>query len=90
VNRLLRAEIEARKLAQSALYQKTVAEEDERFQRFKPWPSACEEGCDGLPAGSRLIIVNVPSFQLKVALAPGGAKIVLGHALLRLKGGHIP
>ena len=35
-----------------------------------------EDGCYGLPAGSRLIIVNVPLFQLKVALAAGGAKIV--------------
>ena len=76
VNGLLRAEIEGRKLAQSALYKKAVAEWDARFHLYKPWPSVCEEGCYGLPAGSRLIIVNVPSFQLKVALAAGGAKIV--------------
>ncbi len=76
VNRLLRAEVEGRKLAQSALYKKAVAEWDERFHLFKPWPSVCEEGCYGLPAGSRLIIVNIPSFQLKVVLAEGGAKIV--------------
>ena len=76
VNGLLRAEIERRKLAQSALYQKALAEWDERFHLYKPWPSVCEQSCYGLPAGSRLIIVNVPSFQLKVALAGGGAKIV--------------
>lgn len=75
-NGLLRAEVERRKLAQSAQYKKAVAEWDERFKLYQPWPSACEEGCYGLPAGSRLIIVNVPSFQLKVALAAGGAKIV--------------
>lgn len=76
VNGLLRAEVEGRKLAQSAQYKKAVAEWDERFKLYQPWPGACEEGCYGLPAGSRLIIVNVPSFQLKVALAAGGAKIV--------------
>ena len=76
VNRLVRVEVERRKLSQSAQYKKAVAEWDERFHLFKPWPSVCEEGCYGLPAGSRLIIVNVPSFQLKVVLAVGGAKIV--------------
>ena len=76
VNGLLRAEVEGRKLAQSAQYKKAVAEWDERFKLYQPWPNVCEEGCYGLPAGSRLIIVNVPSFQLKVALAAGGAKIV--------------
>lgn len=75
-NRLLRAEVEGRKLAQSALYRKAVAEWGERFQHFKPWADSCEEGCYGLPAGARLIIVNVPSFQLKVAPTPAGAKIV--------------
>lgn len=75
-NGLLRAEVGRRKLAQSALYKKAVAEWGERFKLYEPWPGVCDEGCYGLPAGSRLIIVNVPSFQLKVALAAGGAKIV--------------
>ena len=76
VSGLLRGEVSGRKLSQSARYKKAVADWGERFKFYKPWLSACAEGCYGLPAGSRLFIVNVPSFQLKVALAGGGAKIV--------------
>ncbi|HWT01981.1 MAG TPA: hypothetical protein VN256_17160 [Pyrinomonadaceae bacterium] len=75
-NALLRAEVEGRKLARSALYQKAVADWDEQFRHFKPWAGECDEGCYGLPAGARLIIVNVPSFQLKFARVAGDMKIV--------------
>jgi hypothetical protein len=75
-NRLLRAEVLKRKLAQSVLYEKAVADWDERFRFFEPWPSPCEEGCYDLPAGTRLIIVSVPSFQLKIARVAGDMKIV--------------
>lgn len=73
---LLRADVRRRKAETTATYKESVMDWDERFHHFKPWVTVCEKGCYGLPAGARLITINVPSFQLQISRVGAEFKII--------------
>ncbi|HEX8847291.1 MAG TPA: hypothetical protein VF791_21790 [Pyrinomonadaceae bacterium] len=73
---LLRADVIRRKAEGTATYKESVAAWDERFHHFKPWVTVCDASCYDLPAGTRLITINVPSFQLQIARVGANYRIV--------------
>ena len=73
---LLRSHANRIRAGRTRQYQSSLADWRERFNHYQPWLRVCTESCLGLPEGTRLITVNVPSLQLVMANINGQMKIV--------------
>jgi hypothetical protein len=73
---LLRKRVVRSKAEKSKRYRITLADWGERFNHYQPEARNCNESCLGLPKGTRLITVNIPVFQLELAMIGGKMKIV--------------
>ena len=63
-------------------YRETLADWRERFHLFQPWSSTCDEVCFGMPPKSKLVTVNVPSFQINLGRIDGRMKILIAMPLV--------
>ena len=73
---LLRKHVVKSKAEKSEGYRITLTDWGKRFSHYQPRLRVCGESCLGLPKGTRLIMVNVPVFQLELANVNGRMKIV--------------
>lgn len=73
---LLRRYVIRGKAERTRAYRVTLTDFGQRFRHFQPSLSVCNEKCLGLPVGTRLIKVNVPVFQLRLARVGGRMRIV--------------